>query len=554
MGAATSDTGNQSAVSTAIQPPDRVLEYAEAIGRLKSISDVESLDALLARAIGVFGSVAEISPGFCASLLKLLRFTRSEGLAWLRIVAERFVNPLMSWALATDRLDLADMLTVTSYFEFVQADERESHFATEVAKWSRPWSEAANRHAERHPIRLMDVNGVRSGARYKVAFLLMTGAALGHTEVLVSVLTGYRRQAFQPFDPIVVVFSGPPGGWAQALEAEGIEVIALERNSADTRLGTMATALRRWCADQRVVALVQVSAVTSMPFLFSLPVAPVQIWWALKYHAFEHPKIDGYLTGGHAQGGFRQINGRTWRVGHPAYRDLVDPGARARAAPVRAQFPPDAVLLATVAREEKMMATAYLGSVAAILKRNPKAHFIWTGRARDPSIAAALSAPDIADRVHFAGWVDTRLLAQVLDVFLDSFPAPCGITLYQAMAAGKPAVLFDSHESRTAGLAGIIGSQIEGSYGQREDQQRVSGIFRGAGTDPMFLLARTVDDYVELATRLIEDAEYRLAAGCAASHYADEYFSNLRRSGESYARCIDDIVREIADRRAAGDV
>ena len=34
----------------------------------------------------------------------------------------------------------------------------------------------------------------------------------------------------------------------------------------------------------------------------------------------------------------------------------------------------------------------------------------------------------MADRCHFAGWVDTRLYASALDLFLETFPLGCGIT------------------------------------------------------------------------------------------------------------------------------
>jgi predicted O-linked N-acetylglucosamine transferase (SPINDLY family) len=207
------------------------------------------------------------------------------------------------------------------------------------------------------------------------------------------------------------------------------------------------------------------------------------------------------------------------------------------------------VVLGTLAREEKLKGPDYLSAVAAILKARPEALFFWTGKTRDPVIERAFNAAGVAAQTHFLGWVDTRLYAQVIDIFLDSFPPPCGVTLVQAMVAGKPFVSYACPESERLGIAGFIGPQLAGRGVSAEEQTDVRRIFGVGSATPLYFHATTPAEYVEMATRLIGDHELRARAGHAARTYVEKYLTNLPRMGETYARQIDAIVRETMVRR-----
>jgi predicted O-linked N-acetylglucosamine transferase (SPINDLY family) len=204
-----------------------------------------------------------------------------------------------------------------------------------------------------------------------------------------------------------------------------------------------------------------------MSFAFAMRIAPVQIWWAMKYHSLEFEEIDGYLTSGSVSGGTRRIGAREWRIGPIAAEDWLAPELSAQAARERARFAEHRILYACLGREEKLNSAPFLRSVAAILKAVPEAGFLWTGRQQHAVIQATLEAQGVAQRCHFIGWVNTRLYAQVIDVFLDSFPFPCAYTLYEVMAAGKPAVLYASEESAETAIARYRGNRRRSELGSR---------------------------------------------------------------------------------------
>src|SRR6185436_14508130 len=92
---------------------------------------------------------------------------------------------------------------------------------------------------------------------------------------------------------------------------------------------------------------------------------------------------------------------------------------------VRASLGARGPVYGSFGREEKLNSPAFLDAVVAILRRVPGAVFLWTGRVQHPEIQKRFEAAGVAARCRFIGWVDTKLYAQVIDVFLDSFPFPC---------------------------------------------------------------------------------------------------------------------------------
>jgi len=256
-------------------------------------------------------------------------------------------------------------------------------------------------------------------------------------------------------------------------------------------------------------------------------VAPVQIWWALKYHSLAFPEIDGRLTAASA-GATKRVAGTLWRSAPLAADDWFRPELAPAAAQLRARYAQHELLFACFGREEKLNSAPFLEAVAQVLQACPHAGFLWTGRERLASIETRLQALGVGARCHFVGWVDTKLYAQVIDVFLDSFPFPCAFTLYEAMAAGKAVVTFASAESAETGLNGLLGPLLAGESGTPEEQARARVIY---GDEPhaLFFCADRPERYVELAVKLAADPSLRRAAGEANRAFVQQFLSDRER-------------------------
>jgi glycosyltransferase involved in cell wall biosynthesis len=292
--------------------------------------------------------------------------------------------------------------------------------------------------------------------------------------------------------------------------------------------------MRRRIAEEGIDVLAWISAAVLMPFTFAMRLAPRQVWWAMKYHALEFPEIDDYLTGGSQTGGTKTIHGRTWRVGPVAAADWFAPELADEARRTRDALGAKGVVYGSFGREEKLNSPAFLDAVCEILRNAPDATFLWTGRARHPAIQAHLEAAGVAGRCRFIGWVNTKLYAQVIDVFLDSFPFPCGFTLYEAMAAGKPIVLFDSPASRNTGIHALVGPLL-GAAPQASDEARLAhAIFRPDPGTELYLRPAEPAGYVAAALHLARDAAFRQRAGDAARAFVEQLMSDRKRAARIF--------------------
>jgi predicted O-linked N-acetylglucosamine transferase (SPINDLY family) len=203
---------------------------------------------------------------------------------------------------------------------------------------------------------------------------------------------------------------------------------------------------------------------------------------------------------------------------------------------LRARFP-EKVLLGTLAREEKISSAPFLEAVAEILKRNPQCGYIWTGKAQHPGIASFFQRHGLASRCHFVGWVDTPLYAAILDLFLETFPLGCGITGYQAMGARVPLVSF--LDSNT-----VFGMQYwSGLMARAGTREQVT---RAALDEYPVLCALDAKDYVELATRAINDGQFRESWREREARFYAEEIAGIARYSQRFFAAIDEVARRKA--------
>jgi hypothetical protein len=413
------------------------------------------------------------------------------------------------------------------YGAFVKAIEDEGHYERVFALWREPLAALGRR--------LRDSSMQAAPAAKGVGFVFPSGVVLGHTEVLFRLLENR-----DPGVPVRIYSLGAcqPDFLARA-RALGVPVASFPQEAWGPGAGFVDRLrwIRSSMAADGVRTAVWVSAPTTAIFAFAMGLAPVQVMWSLRYHPVRMPEIDGYLTYGSWGEEARVFHGQRWVVCPvPLALDPRRPAPNEVAA-LRARFP-EKVLLGTLAREEKIDSRPFLESVAAILRRNPQCGYIWTGQARHPGVASFLEQHGVSGRCHFVGWVDTPLYASILDVFLETFPLGCGITGYQALAAGVPLVSYLDANT-------VFGMQYwSGLMARAGDRSRVT---RELLDEYPVLCARDPEEYAALVSRLVSDPAFRDEWRARESRFFDEEIAGIAR----YSKRFFEAIGDVAARKAA---
>jgi hypothetical protein len=370
--------------------------------------------------------------------------------------------------------------------------------------------------------------------------MLHTPAHLAHMTVLFSFLRGLAALPKPPLRPILYVLNGQAGALEAEASALGVPLVAIEHFAEGDRAGPRQRLLllrARSMADA-LSAMVWVSAPLHMAYAFGLRVAPVQIWWSMGFHSIASDDIDGYLTGGLFER-WRMIEGRRWRVLQIGLPDMFRPESVGPAQQLRRAFGADrrVLILGWMGREDKITNRPFVTALARILERLPGAIFLWSGRAQPPELLRLFDEFHIRDRCHHIGWVDTKIYAQVFDIYLDGFPAVSGHTAFDAMAAGVPVVVLVTPESLSTGMPKNVYRVYAGMIGSEADQAAVRAIFTGPDGEDLTGFALDVDRFVERAVQFGLDPALRRRVGEAGRTFALRYLYDvgaLARTGSEH--------------------
>lgn len=441
--------------------------------------------------------------------------------------AERIAIPLLVAAFESGRLDAALLLESDILTRHARQEEAKAAYEAIIGRWQ-PAAAAAGR-------RLAANLGAAPPAKAPngpphVLFLLPSAARLAHVDVLLTFLDGLRRLAAPPVRPSVGIVSGPmDADLAARLDALGVPWIAPGAQDAATATGPLAglLAIRRHVAEAGIAATVHVSAPQFMAFATALRLAPVQIWWSMKFPLCCFPDLDGRVGFDSLTGSIEEIDGLAWRFGPismpptPPRPGLADDVARARA-----PFARYGLVLGTVAREEKVRVPAYLAAVAEILKHRPDACFLWTGRTAPEDVQAHFAREGVAERCHFLGWVDPETYVRVFDLFLDTFELS-GTVPIQAIQAGTPVL------ARAGTRSGVLSQYLADALAAEPEAVRT--LFAGLGELPGAIVAESAEAYVDLALRLADDAAFRARYSEATAAFVTRTFADPARMAAIHA-------------------
>jgi len=480
-------------------------------------------------------------------VLEVLGFSKIASRRWNELLYRELVLPLMKQSLARGRDNLALHLEQTIFQSYLPQTETIEHFMECTSQWLRDMNSAGRRL--RLPAR--ETIGAAADPRCpRVGLLLFANGSLAHVEGLMTLFEGLGQLQARPFDPVVYVFLGRDDGLRGRLGRLGVSVVFLDEQVPAGRADWVARLewLRGNVREQGLAALAYVSVPVTMAFAFGMRVAPVQIWWAMKHHALELEDIDGYMTGGSMQESRRRIGNRDWHTAPGAVAGLRLPGIDSSAALTREQFGSDTVVLGSIVRPEKLHNEEFLATLARILHGSSNAVFLWFGHYQPPELVARMRQLGILEQCLFQGWVDTKVFARVLDVHLDPFPFPAGITMLQTMAVGVPGVSMLTDESRQNGIIGMLGGLLDGNLGSASLQRQVREAMSDELGDSLFFCARSTAEYESFARRLIDDRELRVRAGRAAARLL-RGLNDPRRMAEMFGSNLREIIEETTVRR-----
>jgi hypothetical protein len=481
-------------------------------------------------------------------LIQILGFSNTAPLPWLRVLFDNVILPTISAAATANLYDVVLGLEYSAYNNYTKAKDEAEHFRTTVNKWIPDLRKSGKSLAAKLPP--LTANG-NTGSPPRVAFYLQNSEILGHTEALVSFLRGLTKVKPTPLEALLYI-AGPANPDLDALLTNcPVEIVYVDTLVAENpTMSQVLMALRADCAKNGVVAFVYVSLVLTMAFGFAMGLAPVQIWWSMKYHSLEFSEIDGYLALGSFDP-YREIDGRRWRAVHRAMGPLVDPGLAKNAVRIRRKLlgRRGTVLLGCIGREEKMICEPYIAALTGILASVPEAVYFWTGKTEHPGVIGLLRKYGIEEKCRYVGWIDTRLYAQVVDVFVDSFPFASGLTAFEAMAAGRPVVSMLTRESLGTGMPAHVWPAYAGQSGTPELQREVQRIFSDTDGSSLLPFAETVESYRRIAVKLCRDSILRANVGNACRLFVERYMSNDERMAETGSRHILEIIDAKLDHR-----
>jgi len=410
---------------------------------------------------------------------------------------------------------------VLVYSLFVRAFEDEGHYERSFSIWREALAACGRAQAKPLP---------RPATR-RIGFVVPRGAMLGHTEVLFRLL-----ESRDPgLDVRIYVYDETLPEFTDRARELGVPVesFALQPGTYVQRMNW----LRERMAADGVATAVWVAGPVAATYALAMRIAPVQVFWSLRYHPVSLPEIDGYITYGPWEKTVRVFHGQAWTVCPVPLALEPRVPSREAVAKLRASFP-EPVLLGTLAREQKIDSKPFLEAVAEILRRNPQCGYVWTGQQPHPGIEEFLRAAGVGARCHFAGWVDTPLYAAALDLFLESFPLGCGITGYQALAAGVPVLSYALPNT-------IFGMQYWADLASKAGTPETAT--REMLDDYPVLAARDPREYADLGSRLVADPAFREHWKAREKRFFDEEIAGISR----YARRFFGTLQSITDRALA---
>jgi len=511
--------------------------------------EVEQANVLAVRDCALFFDDKTLSAPARGALLPILGYSVVSPRAWNAWIFEHLVRPAIERAVERRDIDMAHRLVTFTQWSFMVQPHTYEQAQLCYERIVPPF------RALGHRLRT-ELSVPPSAPGRGIAFFMNTVETNPpfHLERAMNALLRNAGSWQERFGPIhLVAIDDVSDRFRDTYASIGVTVTTPDRcpPAGPDRILHLALRVR----ELGLAGVVFLNCVEGLVDLFAgIGVAPVQLFMSADFFHIDSPDLDGLLTFGALGKWTNTIGGRPWRsvpfpfmysalLTGPAAIDLERRAHNIR----RSLLDRFEVILGSIGRPEKL-SPEFLEAVARLLHANPKACFLWFGHREPPVVRQAMEDLSISERCLFQGWVDTRLYAKVLDIHLDSFPFPTGVTMVEVMLAGCPQVWMSSAAADQLSIGGSIERLMSGSAGTAEEQALCRRIFLGDGpefgepAEPLFLFSARLDDYCGMAQRLIDDPAHRARLGQAGRTFAECFVLDEMRAPNALFGHIADVI------------
>ena len=509
--------------------------YFEGIlDRLTRIEHFSFLDG------GPLAASVQITAAYDLALF--LGLSTSPSVAWRTALLDWLIIPVMTRLRSHQLFDELLRLENMVYFAYVRFEETEEHYRAYYKK-VRPILEGAGLDfAEQRPFYKTSTPKADGGPR-KVGVIINNHAWLAHVIVILEIIECIQASNPDAFEfHIFAISSSASERLIHRCEELGVTVWDIQDRVEREKVSESLLTIRSLCQEIGIDVTIWTSVAIYCYFAYAFRVAPVQIYFSMKYKTIAPTHADGLLALHSIAEPVKRYGDVEWRMGRMYLTDLYDESLAEQAGKVRAKYNQFRTILGCIGRDDKINSPQFLAVVVQLLRDNPDAVFLWTGAGANPSILAHFRQAGVLEQTAFVGWVDTKVYAQVLDVFLDSFPFPCGRTAFEAMVAETPVVFFRSDEAFSTGIIMTVDPLLNGGLGEKKDQDLIKDIFADQSDRTLMPIADTAEEYRQFVQDLIDDRDLRDRTGNAQGRFVKAFMCNKPETGRIYSRHITDII------------
>lgn len=492
----------------------------------------------------IFDSLTVIPDVFQLSIkvFDQLKFSEVGESAWKDRVFQQFALPYLQALIEKGVVDFALSIESQIYVRYLRAggEDYEERFVRSTRQWYRMMEQMGEKVAI---AKKLPANKGLKKHNNKIAFFIHNESTLAHIGTVFSILESYKNRGDCWFEATVYAMDGFSQEMRDTFAAYGVDVVNLGELKPGTAYLERLLHLRELLRENKTERLVWVCLTTMMCFAFGLRIAREQIWFCgsfyrgLEIKNIDHRALNSILADKVYE------NDNEWNVMQFSVGNLCKPidevrdeVQQARESLLQGKYD---CIVGVLAREQKMQDKRYIEAVANILKNNPRTLFVWTGMQHDPTIQSFIDEFGIQEQSKYLGWIDTAVYSHVIDIFLDTFPFPCGVTLYQAMAAGKASISLRTSDAINMGVHGQLLSVFEDLPQYKIEEpgaSRLREIFGESGE--RFLCYDQVDEYITMAGKLINDKDFRTSIGDANQLLANEFFMDGLKMSRSFDKLL----------------
>ena len=323
----------------------------------------------------------------------------------------------------------------------------------------------------------------KKGGKRTICILFKGPLILAHTEFLVAFLIGCSY--FKKLIDVTIILIDDSGKSLTKLDY--LEVISVNH------IGDVYSRLKLvhdLCNERQFDSTVWVAAVQNLALYMGQKRSESQAYWSMKYHSIVMPTLDKYAAIGFGGKSF-SYEGTDWFRGRafPYLKKAEITEQEKNSLKEKYEIQLDSKVVGCFVREEKTHSVEFWKGVKKILQENENTVFVLASQSLNKLSEIITSNAEINKRFKYIGWINTKVVVNIIDLYFDSYPRGSCNTIFEAIQAGVPIVMTDTELNRES--SALI--YLRGASGGKE----VDGIMN------------TYPDQIRECKKILGDAVYR---------------------------------------------